>query len=100
MPPLEVDPNVHVPNASFAEKLNTAVLQVHTAGPSFLLFGFPKCGTTTLWSWIIQHPKVKITLLHSKEIHSLDNAGTPRGEGHPDYDGWEPEARFARKLPS
>ena len=48
-----------MPNASLAEKANTAVLQVHTAGPGFLLFGFPKCGTTTLWDWITQHPKIK-----------------------------------------
>jgi len=100
----KVDADVRVPNASFAEKVNTAVLQVHTAGPSFLLFGFPKCGTTTLWDWIVQHPKIKRkTGPHGmdKEIHSLDNAGGgPRGEGQTDYDGWQPEASFARKLPS
>ena len=87
----KVDADVRVPNVSFAEKVNTAVLQVHTAGPSFLLFGFPKCGTTTLWDWIEQHPKIKRkTGPHgmAKEIHSLDNAGgTPRGEGQIDYDG-------------
>ena len=55
----KVDADVRVPNASFAKKVNTAVLQVHTPGPSFLLFGFPKCGTTTLWDWITQHPKIK-----------------------------------------
>ena len=93
----KVDADVRVANASFAEKVNTAVLQVHTAGPSFLLFGFPKCGTTTLWDWITQHPKFKGK---GKEIHSLDNSHPPRGEGQVDYDGWEPEARFARKLPS
>ena len=100
----KVDADVRVPNVSFAEKVNTAVLQVHTAGPSFLLFGFPKCGTTTLWDWIEQHPKIKRkTGPHgmAKEIHSLDNAGgAPRGEGQIDYDGWQPEASFARKLPS
>jgi hypothetical protein len=48
----DVDADVHVP------KVNTAILQVHTPGPSFLLFGFPKCGTTTLWDWITQHPKL------------------------------------------
>ena len=36
----EVDADVRVPNASFAKKVNTAVLQVQTPGPSFLLFGF------------------------------------------------------------
>ena len=35
-----------------------------------------------------------------KEIHSLDNGHSPRGEGQIDYDGWQPEASFARKLPS
>ena len=96
---VEVDAGVQVPNAPSADKVNTAIL--HTAGrpgPSFLLFGFPKCGTTTLWAWIIQHPKIKV--LKGKEIHSLDNADTPRGRGQIDYDGWQPEARFARKLPS
>ena len=88
-------------NQSFAQKVNTAVAQVHTAGPSFLLFGFPKCGTSALWSWIVQHPKVKtLHSGHGKEIHSLDNATHPRGEKHGDYDGWQPEAKFARKLPS
>ena len=102
----EVDADVRVPNASFAKKVNTAVLQVHTPGPSFLLFGFPKCGTTTLWDWITQHPKIKGKRKSSrgwisKEIHSLDTAwGSPRGEGQIDYDGWQPEAIFARKLPS
>ena len=96
---VEVDAGVQVPNAPSADKVNTAIL--HTAGrpgPSFLLFGFPKCGTTTLWAWITQHPKIKV--LKGKEIHSLDNADTPRGRGQIDYDGWQPEARFARKLPS
>ena len=40
---VEVDAGVQVPNASSADKVNTAIL--HTAGrpgPSFLLFGFPK----------------------------------------------------------
>ena len=96
---VEVDAGVHVPNAPSADKVNTAIL--HTAGrpgPSFLLFGFPKCGTTTLWAWITQHPKIKV--LKGKEIHSLDNADMPRGVGQIDYDGWQPEARFASKLPS
>ena len=102
----EVDADVRVPNASFAKKVNTAVVQVQTPGPSFLLFGFPKCGTTTLWDWITQHPKIKGKRESSrgwisKEIHSLDTAwGSPRGEGQVDYDGWQPEASFARKLPS
>ena len=31
----------------------------------------------------------------------MDTAwGSPRGEGQIDYDGWQPEATFARKLPS
>ena len=32
----------------------------------------------------------------------MDNVGAsrPRGEGQIDYDGWQPEARFARMLPS
>ena len=100
----KVDADVRVPNASFAKKVNTAVVQVHTPGPSFLLFGFPKCGTTTLWDWITQHPKIKgkeaAEVAYLKEIHSLDNGGSPRGEGQIDYDGWQPEASFARKLPS
>ena len=84
----EVGADVRVPNASFAKKVNTAVLQVHTPGPSFLLFGFPKCGTTTLWDWITQHPKItgkgkSSRGWISKEIHTLDNVGAsrPRGEG-------------------
>ena len=82
----KVDADVRVPNASFAKKVNTAVLQVHTPGPSFLLFGFPKCGTQTLWDWITQHPKIKGKGESSrgwipKEIHSLDKADLPRGEG-------------------
>ena len=107
----KVDADVQVPNASFAKKVNTAVLQVPTPGPSFLLFGFPKCGTSTLWAWVAQHPKVKTrpvdgipVRLHAgesvdltKEIHSLDNAGHT---GQVDYDGWEPETRFSRRLPS
>ena len=48
----KVGADKRVANASFAKKVNTAVLQVHTPGPSFLLFGFPKCGTNTLWDWI------------------------------------------------
>ena len=101
----KVDADVRVPNASFAKKVNTAVVQVHTPGPSFLLFGFPKCGTTTLWDWITQHPKIKGKRESRrgwipKEIHSLDNGGSPRGVGQVDYDGWQPEASFARKLPS
>ena len=76
----KVDADVRVPNASFAKKVNTAVLQVQTPGPSFLLFGFPKCGTTTLWDWITQHPKIKGKEGRTrvmKEIHSLDNGGSP-----------------------
>ena len=57
------------------------MLQVQTPGPSFLLFGFPKCGTTTLWDWITQHPKIKGKGEWTKEIHSLDKADLPRGEG-------------------
>ena len=107
----KVDADVRVPNASFAKKVNTAVLQVHTPGPSFLLFGFPKCGTSTLWAWIAQHPKVKTRpsdgippRVHAgesvdltKEIHSLDNSGH---RGQVDYDGWQPETRFSSRLPS
>jgi len=99
----KVDADKRVPNASFAKKVNTAVIQVHTPGPSFLLFGFPKCGTTTLWDWITQHPKIKGKEGRKKlmkEIHSLDSAGSPRGVGQIDYDGWQPEESFARKLPS
>ena len=99
----KVGADKRVANASFAKKVNTAVLQVHTPGPSFLLFGFPKCGTTTLWAWITQHPKIKGKEGRTKvmkEIHSLDNGGSPRGEGQIDYDGWQPEEGFARKLPS
>ena len=84
----KVDADVQVPNASFAKKVNTAVLQVPTPGPSFLLFGFPKCGTTTRWDWITQHPKIKGKRESRrggipKEIHSLDMnglRGRPRGE--------------------
>lgn len=81
-----------------AYKVNTAVAQVHTAGPSFLLFGFPKCGTSTLWNWIAQHPKVKTGRgKYTKEIHSLDMGCCLGGSV---YDGWQPEERFALKLPS
>ena len=69
-----------MPNASVAKKVNTAVIQVPTPGPSFLLFGFPKCGTSTLWDWITQHPKIKgkgSRTKVGKEIHSLDSAGSP-----------------------
>ena len=92
-----------VPNASVAKKVNTAVIQVPTPGPSFLLFGFPKCGTSTLWDWITQHPKIKgkgSSTKVGKEIHSLDSAGSPLGVRQIDYDGWQPEASFAKKLPS
>ena len=102
----KVDADVRVPNASFTKKVNTAVLHVHTPGPSFLLFGFPKCGTTTLWDSITRHPKIKgkggvnRRGWIEKELHSLDNGHSPRGEGQVNYDGWEPEESFARKLPS
>ena len=100
-----------MPNASFAKKVNTAVVQVHTPGPSFLLFGFSKCGTSTLWAWMAQHPKVKTRPIDgipprvhagesvdlTKEIHSLDNSGH---RGQVVYDGWQPETRFSRRLPS
>ncbi|MBS1988205.1 sulfotransferase domain-containing protein [Candidatus Dependentiae bacterium] len=39
-------------------------------GPDFLVIGVTKCGTTSLYNWMVQHPKI-----HSrakKEIHFFD----------------------------
>src|SRR5437763_8011759 len=51
--------------------------------PDFMIIGFPKCGTTSLFDWICQHPCVKPPLrnghLH-KELYYFDY-NYQRGEG-------------------
>ena len=88
-------------------RLNAAVCDSkgtwHT--PRFLLFGFPKCGTSEMWTRLHLHPKV-VRLESHKEEHTFDRVDSPIGQ--PPYaQSWRdehfesrPTDRFRDKLPT
>ena len=73
--------------------------------PGFMLLGFPKCGSTSLFDLIHQHPQIKRRLPWFKEIHSLDATGHAQGLPFHDLKGWAAEnwsakQRFSAMLPT
>jgi hypothetical protein len=70
-----------------------------------MLLGFPKCGSTSLFDLIHQHPQIKRRLPWFKEIHSLDATGHAQGLPFHDLKGWAAEnwsakQRFSSMLPT
>ncbi|KAH3862723.1 hypothetical protein DPMN_025695 [Dreissena polymorpha] len=65
-------------NPCFLQGVNYKSSEDIRCVPYFLLPGFPKCATTSVWEGLKVHPRIK--LLHFKEpnfLHRLDRGGLP-----------------------
>ena len=45
--------------------------------PNFFIIGAPKCGTTSLWTWLVSHPNIFLPL--EKEPHYFNTDDARRG---------------------
>ncbi|WP_288368524.1 sulfotransferase [uncultured Alcanivorax sp.] len=52
--------------------------------PNFFIVGAPKCGTTSVFNWLIQHPNVFIP--DRKEIHYFNRDGMTRVDSIEEYE--------------
>eukprot|EP00966_Prymnesium_polylepis_P173851 4021492-Prymnesium_polylepis.1 len=86
-------------------RLNAAICTLDATGavsdvwhpPQLMLWGFPKCGTSSMYDWLCQHPQVMRSV--DKETHAFDNSHYAQGqpEGHAD---WRNESWTASKFKS
>ena len=76
-------------------------LRILTAGnrvlPNFLIIGAAKCGTTSLYGYLVQHPNIMTLYDNRKEINSLDRK---LSKGCNWYKGHFPTRNEIKKLES